>query len=51
MEAGLIKQPQGPLKILGDGEINTPLQVKAGAFTKSARQKIESAGGSCEVVS
>ncbi|PSO48569.1 MAG: 50S ribosomal protein L15 [Cyanobacteria bacterium SW_9_44_58] len=51
MEAGVIKQPQGPLKILGDGEINIPLQVKAGAFTKSARQKIESAGGSCEVVS
>ncbi len=48
VEAGLINDPEGPLKILGDGEINIPLQVKADAFTKSARQKIESAGGSCE---
>ena len=50
MEIGLINQAEGPLKILGDGEINVPLQVKASAFTQSARQKIESAGGSCEVV-
>ncbi|AFZ45271.1 LSU ribosomal protein L15P [Halothece sp. PCC 7418] len=49
-EAGLINDAEGPLKILGDGEINVPLQVKAEAFTKSARQKIESAGGSCEVL-
>jgi len=50
MEKGLLNQAQGPLKILGDGEITIPLQVKASAFTKSAREKIESAGGSCEVV-
>lgn len=50
IEAGLVSSDKGPLKILGDGEINVPLQVKAAAFTKGARQKIESAGGSCEVV-
>jgi large subunit ribosomal protein L15 len=50
VEEGLINDPEGPLKILGDGEINIPLQVKADAFTQSARQKIESAGGSCEVL-
>ncbi len=50
VEAGLINDPKNPLKILGDGEINIALQVKANAFTKSARQKIESAGGQCEVL-
>lgn len=51
VEAGLINDPKSPLKILGDGEINIALQVKANAFTQSARQKIESAGGHCEVLS
>jgi len=52
MEAGLVtkKKHQAPLKILGDGELNVPLQVKANAFSKTARHKIESAGGSCEIV-
>ncbi|MGL5881516.1 MAG: uL15 family ribosomal protein, partial [Xenococcaceae cyanobacterium] len=40
----------GPLKILGDGQLAVALTVKAAAFTKSARQKIEANGGSCEVV-
>lgn len=50
LENGLITSNDGPLKILGDGELSVPLQVKATAFTASARQKIEAAGGSCEVV-
>lgn len=50
MEAGLITSNDGPLKVLGDGEISTALSVKAAAFTKSAKSKIEAAGGSCEVV-
>lgn len=50
MEAGLITTNDGPLKVLGDGELNVSLTVKASAFTAGARQKIESAGGSCEVV-
>ncbi|MEM7724834.1 MAG: 50S ribosomal protein L15 [Cyanobacteria bacterium P01_A01_bin.45] len=48
--AGIITASKGPLKILGNGEINTPLKVQAAAFTDSARSKIEAAGGSCEVV-
>ncbi len=47
-EAGIITTDDGPLKILGDGELSVALQVKAAAFTASARSKIEAAGGSCE---
>ena len=47
MEQGIVTSNDGPLKILGDGELNFPLQVKAAAFTKSAKTKIEAAGGSC----
>ncbi len=50
MEKGIVTSNDGPLKILGDGELNVPLQVKAAAFTASARQKIEAAGGSCEAI-
>ncbi len=50
LEAGLIHQNDGPLKMLGDGELNVPLNVKAAAFTAGARTKIESAGGACEVI-
>ena len=50
MEAGIITSNDGPLKVLGDGEISTALNVKAAAFTKSAQEKIEAAGGSCEIV-
>ena len=50
MEAGIVTANDGPLKVLGDGEISTALTVKAAAFTKSAREKIEAAGGSCEIV-
>lgn len=49
MEAGLINQDNGPLKLLGHGELNSPLQVTAAAYTASARAKIEAAGGSCEI--
>lgn len=49
LEAGLVTASNGPLKILGDGELTVALTVKAAAFTASARQKIEAAGGSCEV--
>lgn len=51
LENGSIKTNRGPLKILGDGELNVPLQVKAAAFTASAKSKIEAAGGRCDVVS
>jgi large subunit ribosomal protein L15 len=37
-----------PVKVLGDGEVGTALRVKANKFSKSARAKIEAAGGTCE---
>ncbi|WP_457568671.1 50S ribosomal protein L15 [Desulfurobacterium sp.] len=39
-----------PVKILGDGEITVKLTVKAHKFSSSAREKIEAAGGTCEVI-
>ena len=50
MENGIVTSNDGALKILGNGELNTALNVKAAAFTKSAKEKIEAAGGSCEVI-
>lgn len=50
LEAGILTASKGELKILGDGELNVALKVRAAAFTASARSKIEAAGGSCEVV-
>ncbi len=40
----------GPVKILGSGELPHPLTIRAHAFSKSARLKIESAGGRAEVL-
>jgi large subunit ribosomal protein L15 len=51
LEAKILTTNDGPLKILGDGELSVPLNVKASAFTSGARTKIEAAGGSYEVVS
>ena len=50
MENGIVTSNDGPLKILGNGELKVALTVKAAAFTSGARQKIEAAGGSCEVI-
>ena len=51
MDAGIITTDDGPLKVLGDGDLNVALRVQAAAFTQSARSKIEAAGGSCELLS
>ena len=48
LENGIVTSNNGPLKILGNGEIGVALNVKAAAFTKSAVRKIEAAGGSCQ---
>jgi large subunit ribosomal protein L15 len=48
-DAGLAKQ-RGLIKVLGQGDINVALTVKAHAFSASAVEKIESAGGSIEVI-
>lgn len=50
VDKGLIKNTKIPVKILGDGDIAIALTVKANGFSKSAREKIEAAGGKAEVV-
>lgn len=50
LEKGLISRVLDGVKILGDGEINKPIFVKAHAFSKSAIEKIEKAGGKAEVI-
>ena len=47
---GIVTSPKYPLKVLGNGDLKVKLTVQAAAFTASAREKIEAAGGSCEVV-
>jgi large subunit ribosomal protein L15 len=47
---GLVKKKKRPVKVLGSGDISIPLTVKVKMFTKSARAKIEAAGGKAEVV-
>lgn len=49
IEAGVTTTDDGPLKVLGGGDLSVKLTVKAAAFTEGARQKIEAAGGTCEV--
>jgi large subunit ribosomal protein L15 len=48
-EAGLAKR-RLPVKILGGGEISKKVTVSAHAFSASAREKIEAAGGTCEII-
>ena len=50
IERGWIKKGE-LVKVLGHGELDKALTVKAHKFSKSARAKIENAGGSCEVLS
>ena len=50
VKKGLLFKPKFPLKILGNGEVNAKLKVQANAFTKIAKEKIEVAGGSCEII-
>jgi len=48
--AGLIASLKRPVKVLGDGELGGRVSVSAHAFSKSAREKIEAAGGSATVI-
>ena len=48
--AGVVRKKEELVKILGDGEIGRAVTVRAHAFSKSAKEKIEAAGGSVEVV-
>ncbi len=48
--SGLVKNSRDGIKVLGNGEITKNLTVKATAFSKSAVEKIEKAGGKTEVI-
>ncbi len=49
-EAGLLKSGKLPIKIMGRGEVEVALTVKAHKVTEGARQKIEKAGGTIETI-
>jgi large subunit ribosomal protein L15 len=48
--AGLISKDRQAVKVLGSGDVGVPIFVLADAFTRSARDKIESAGGSVQLI-
>ena len=47
--AGLVKKTNDGIKVLGNGELTKPMTVQLKAFTASAKEKIEAAGGKAEV--
>ncbi len=49
-EQGVLKQVKDGIKILGNGELEKPIKIKAHKFSKSAIEKIEAAGGKAEVI-
>ena len=50
LDAGIIKKTLGGVKIMGNGELQKKLNVKAAKFTASAKEKIEALGGKAEVI-
>ncbi len=50
LKAGLIKSLSRPVKVLGTGELDRKLNVKANKFSATAKEKIEAAGGKAEEV-
>jgi large subunit ribosomal protein L15 len=50
LEEGIVTTNDGPLKVLGNGDITVALQVKAAAFSNTAKTKIEAAGGNCQII-
>jgi large subunit ribosomal protein L15 len=47
---GLVRKAEGAVKVLGKGTLDRPLTVKVNRISKSAREKIESAGGKVELL-
>ena len=47
---GLATRKEVPVKVLARGELSKPLTVHAHGFSKAAREKIETAGGTCQVI-
>ncbi len=50
VETRIVRNPKDGVKILGNGELSKKLTVQANAFSASAKEKIEAAGGSAEVI-
>jgi large subunit ribosomal protein L15 len=50
VSSGLIREEKSGVRVLGDGELSVKLTVKASYFTPSAKEKIEAAGGTAEVI-
>ncbi|MBQ8403638.1 MAG: 50S ribosomal protein L15, partial [Clostridia bacterium] len=50
IEKGVVKKLLDGVKVLGRGEITKKVTVQAAIFSASAKEKIEAAGGKCEVV-
>lgn len=50
LERGIVKNPKDGIKILGNGELTKKLTVQADAFSAAAKEKIEAAGGTVEVI-
>jgi large subunit ribosomal protein L15 len=50
VDAGLVASLTKPIKILGEGELQHPLVVKANKFSQTAKSKIEAAGGRAEEI-
>ena len=50
IEKGIIKRELDGVKVLGNGELTKAVNVKAAAYTASAKEKIEKAGGKAEVM-
>ena len=50
IESGMVKNIKDGLRVLGEGDLSKKLKVKAHHFSKSAKEKIEAAGGSAEVL-
>jgi len=49
LEVGLVKKKKQPIKILAEGDISFPLQIKVHKISQQAKSKIEAAGGRVEV--
>ena len=50
LDAGVLSKCEYGVKVLGEGEITKALTVRAAAFSATAKEKIEAAGGKAEVV-
>lgn len=50
IKQGLVKSGKRPIKVLGGGEIDRPLVVRADRFSETARRKIKAAGGSADEI-